>query len=160
LSGLDHYEVGVVEKNKLSSESPVFEQVDSPYQFRLQSSGEVRVTVRAFDKAGNSIDESVDINSSSDIITFLKQNLIAIILLLYLIIHFFFGHKVVSRVRRILKMAKEEEKKENFENKKKTELFPTNSSLSISPPLPPLEINLSGFEKVKFNLEEEPKNET
>src|SRR3989344_2121837 len=59
LSGIGHYEVGIV--NKDSNSSPGFVQADSPYQITNVISGEVRVIVRAFDRAGNIRDASVDV---------------------------------------------------------------------------------------------------
>ncbi len=119
LSGFDHYEVGVVGYDKISSgELPVFQQVDSPYQFSMQSPEGARVVVRAFDKAGNSLDESADIVPPSDKITFLKKNYIIILLLLILLFDFLFGHRIIPHLRRLFKVVRKEEKKIEEEEKK------------------------------------------
>jgi hypothetical protein len=109
LSGLDHYEVGVLSKNRTPDELPIFQQSDSPYQFLLPPEG-ARVTIRAFDRAGNSIDESIDITSLTGVYNFLKQNYIIVILLLILFFDFLFGHKVIPHLRRIIKAVRKEEK--------------------------------------------------
>jgi hypothetical protein len=117
LSGLDHYEVGIVPKNGIN-ESPAFVQTSSPYQFSLQPSEEVRIIVRAFDKAGNSLDESVDTNSPSGTLAFFEQNYLIILLLLILLIDFLFGHKLIPHIGRIIKAVEKEEKEEKLcENK-------------------------------------------
>ncbi len=108
LSGLDHYEVGVVDTTKSPADSPVFTQTESPYQLPLKPFENVRVTVRAFDKAGNVKDESITVNSPLTWLAFLEQNWLIILLLLLLLFHYFFGHKIFRRVKRILRAAKEE----------------------------------------------------
>jgi hypothetical protein len=109
LSGLDHYEVGVLSKNRSPDELPIFQQSDSPYQFLLPQEG-ARVTVREFDGAGNSIDESIDITSLTGIYNFLKQNYIIIILLIVIFFHLLFGHKIIPHLRRIIKAVRKEGK--------------------------------------------------
>jgi len=122
LSGRDHYEVGVVDKDAADNgESPVFQEVDSPYQFILRSYKPVTVVVRAFDKAGNSIDESIDVIPPSGIVSFLQDNWIAIILSIILLLDILFGHRIIPHMRRIFRAVREEERMEVYEHEKKQE---------------------------------------
>jgi len=109
LSGLDHYEVGVIDTGKSSGDSPAFIQSDSPYQLTLKPFENARVTVRAFDRAGNVKDETINVTSSTTWLMFLKQNWIIILLLILLIADYLFGHRIIARTKRILKATKEEE---------------------------------------------------
>ena len=111
LSGLDHYEVSVIDP-KASGGSSAFVEAQSPYQLSLKSFQNVRVTVRAFDKAGNVKDETINVTSSLTWITFFEQNWLIILLLLFLLIHYFFGHRIISRVKKITQAAKEDELEE------------------------------------------------
>jgi hypothetical protein len=120
LSGLDHYEVGVLNGNASPSDSPLFVQADSPYQISLPVSGSTRVTVRAFDRAGNTIDESITLSTPLGIFNFFIQNWIALLLLLFLLAHYFFGHKLIPHIKRIFRAVEEEEKGENSEDQKNT----------------------------------------
>ncbi|MDO8265134.1 MAG: cohesin domain-containing protein, partial [Candidatus Parcubacteria bacterium] len=53
LSGIDHYEVGVIDKTSSPLESPVFTEAQSLYQLPNFINGDLRVIVRAMDRAGN-----------------------------------------------------------------------------------------------------------
>lgn len=59
LSGMDRYEIAILNKGELSSKSPVFVESQSPYQLPI-SSEQIRVLVRATDKAGNARVEYTD----------------------------------------------------------------------------------------------------
>ncbi|HUW71876.1 MAG TPA: cohesin domain-containing protein [Candidatus Humimicrobiaceae bacterium] len=59
LSGTDHYEVAILNKGELSLKSPVFIESQSPYQLPI-SSEQIRVLIRATDKAGNARIEYTD----------------------------------------------------------------------------------------------------
>ncbi|MFQ6049904.1 MAG: hypothetical protein ACE5J0_02600, partial [Candidatus Paceibacterales bacterium] len=66
----------------------------------------LRVMVRAMDKAGNVRDEYEDIDFPESLLSLLKKNIVIILLgglvliLVYLIIHFLFGHKIMARLKR------------------------------------------------------------
>ena len=115
ISGIDHYEVGVIDKTKAPTESPVFIQTESPYQLPLTVSRDLRVIVRAFDKAGNVRDESVDVHVPFLFMKFITDNLIWILLgillfiLLLIIIHYLFGHHIVRRFRRAVQIVEKED---------------------------------------------------
>src|SRR3989344_4016179 len=118
LSGIDHYEVGVIDIIGPPTESPVFVQADSPFQVPLNADSKLRVIVRAIDKAGNIRDESIDVELPLMITKFIQDYLvyilIAIILLgfVMLILHYLVGHHIIryiSRVRQALRKEKIEE---------------------------------------------------
>ncbi|MCX6757305.1 MAG: cohesin domain-containing protein [Candidatus Nomurabacteria bacterium] len=115
LSGLDHYEVGVIDKNQPATQSPVFEQAESPFQVPLTENGKLQIIVRAVDKAGNVRDQSVEAHYSSGISKFFRDYpvyiLLGIILLgiLLFILHFLFSHHIIRYIRRIREILKKEE---------------------------------------------------
>jgi hypothetical protein len=70
LSGFDHFEIKVVPLRSGPNDSTFFFEATSPYQLSGLSTGRYEVIVRAFDKAGNSIDESVTMNVVSSVFQF------------------------------------------------------------------------------------------
>jgi Cohesin domain len=118
LSGIDHYEVGVIDKNQPPTESPVFVQAESPFQVPLNTGGKLQVIVRAIDKAGNVRDESIDVQVPFVITKFIQDYLVYILIgiillgLVILILHYLVGHHIIryiGRIRQILKKEKIEE---------------------------------------------------
>lgn len=85
LSGIDHYEVGVIDKAESLEVSPVFVEATSPYQLPVKTSGNVRVLVRAYDAAGNVIDKQLDIRGFS-FIGFIKGNIVALLVAALLVV--------------------------------------------------------------------------
>jgi hypothetical protein len=120
LSGVDHYEVGVIDKSSAPTESPVFVDAESPFQVPSASVSGVTVIVRAIDKAGNVRDESIDVRPPNAIAQFLESYLVWILLLvLALIVLFFggryiFGHHVFENMIRALQLVRREEVKEEL----------------------------------------------
>ena len=145
LSGIDHYEIGVIEKNKSTEESPVFIQTESPYQLPVLSSNDLRVIVRAFDKAGNARDANIDISMPFPLFKFLKDNLANILLslisliLAYSLFHYLFGHRIISRTRKAFRIVKEEEKiqKESIDENLDKLVDEKGNGNSKFPPTPP-----------------------
>jgi hypothetical protein len=86
LSGIDHYEVGVIDKNQSITESPVFVQTESPYQVPLTNGGNLRVIVRAIDNAGNVKDSSIDVKSQLIVSKLIAEYPVYVILIGILII--------------------------------------------------------------------------
>ncbi len=132
LSGVDHYEVAVLDKSDTEDVSPLFVETQSPYQLPTQSSGNIRAIVRVFDAAGNARDESVDIDLNPTLTKWLLDNIIVIalsLLLLFVIIefvlHYLFGHRILNRAVRTFKVIEMED----------------SHHAHISPPPPP---NLPG----------------
>ena len=115
LSGIDHYEVGVIDKDQPATESPVFVRAESPFQVPLSASANLEIIVRAMDKAGNVRDQSVNAKEPLVITEFIKSNsiyLLSIILVIWLVtmaLHYLVGHHVLRNIRRIKAMIKKEE---------------------------------------------------
>ena len=134
LSGVDHYEVGVIDKTQPTTVSPVFVQTESPYQ--IPKGGNLRVIVRAIDHAGNVRDESIDVGSVSPIGDFVSHYLIyllfGILVLIILggVIHYLYGHHIVRNLTRAWAIVAREEKEEKNEKEPPPPVAPP-------PPTPP-----------------------
>lgn len=135
LSGLSHYEVGVIDKKNSNQGSPVFIETTSPYILNPEAGKNSRVIVRAYDVAGNLNEKYVDIYPG----IILVQNgqkallyiLIAFILfmLIELVLHYLYGHHVLDRIKMSYKIFKkisgkyrdssDSENLKEFENNKK-----------------------------------------
>ena len=121
LSGIDHYEVGVVDKRRFPAESPAFVQTESPYQLSNFTAGDLVVVIRAFDRAGNVRDETLDTALLPAYLAFLKSHALttALILLLFLgvaiIFHYLYGHHLIRIWHRAVTIARREEWKEEHE---------------------------------------------
>jgi hypothetical protein len=119
LSGVDHYEVGVIDKNQATTQSPVFLQTDSPFQLPLSQGSKFHVIVRAIDKAGNAIDASIDVQQSSLIKNLMKNYPVYVLLGLLivavclLLLHILVGHHVLRHIKRVILLFKKEEQQED-----------------------------------------------
>ena len=126
LSGLDHYEVGLIDKSKAASESPVFVRSESPYQIPFDSIENARLIVRAFDKAGNVRDASIDVSAPFMPVKFVADHAVGVLAALLLLavlgflLHSFIGHHVARHLRTIWKLATNAKKLEEIENKDDT----------------------------------------
>ena len=107
LSGVDHYEVGIIDKSQPLTVSPVFIQTESPFQVPVTDTSNLQVIVRAVDKAGNMRDESIEVRSSFSLLRFIKDYIIYIILILSFISYITISH-FRNRLR-IMKKIKENE---------------------------------------------------
>ncbi len=120
LSGIDHYEVGVIDRSQPATVSPIFVQSESPFQVPITSDN-LSVVVRAIDKAGNVRDVSVTIESQSFIGKFLTDNLVYILLFIIfagfvgLLLHYLVGHHIIRYIRRVSELVKKDEQTENAE---------------------------------------------
>lgn len=114
MSGVDYYEVGVIDKSQPVSESPVFVQASSPFQVPITKNGNLRVIVRAVDKAGNVRDESVNVNPPFVITKFIEDYLVYILLFIIIIgivsilIHYFISHHIVRYFKEKFSGAKKD----------------------------------------------------
>ena len=114
LSGINHYEVGVIDKNQPLTESPVFVEAVSPFQVPLQKDGKLEVIVRAIDNAGNVRDESVSVEAPLVITQFVKDYLVYILAgiillgLVMLILHYLVGHHIIRVLRRARQIVNNE----------------------------------------------------
>jgi hypothetical protein len=119
LSGIDHYEVGVIDKSQPLTKSPDFIQSESPFQVPVTSGSQLQVIVRAIDKAGNIRDESVNIQVPFVFTKFIKDNLVYILFsiiligLAILIIHYVFKHHIIRYFRRTWRTMETEENVNN-----------------------------------------------
>jgi len=85
LSGISHYEVGVIDKSRPITESPAFIESESPFQVPFKDGSNLRVIVRAIDKAGNTRDTSIDVRQSL-ITSVLTSNYLTYIVLLVVLV--------------------------------------------------------------------------
>jgi hypothetical protein len=115
LSGLDYYEVGIIDKNAPPTESPLFVRAESPYQVSLTDDSKFRVVVRAVDKAGNVRDEFVDVEVPFALYAFIKTYtvyiLASIIILgfVMLLFHYLFGHHIIRNLRKAMQIVKKDD---------------------------------------------------
>ena len=113
LSGVDHYEVGIIDKSQPTTVSPSFIRTESPFQVPLKEDSNLQVIVRAIDHAGNIRDESIDVTPPTFIVKFLKDNLIWILiglllaLILGMIIHYYAGHHIHRGLKKVGRVMNE-----------------------------------------------------
>lgn len=120
LSGIDHYEVGVLDADNESA-SPVFIQTESPYQVPINGV-KMHVIVRAFDKAGNARDAFVDVDTSS-LLAFITRNAwglalgaIALTLLALIGVHYLVRHHLLRYARDAYRLFRREQKEMDMHN--------------------------------------------
>ena len=118
LSGIDHYEIGIMERSKAPTESPAFIQAESSYIVPIILSKKDRVIVRAFDRAGNVREGAVTIGPLPSVQKFIRDylslflaGLLTLIVGLF-IIHYLYGHRILAHLRRVVKLMKREERLE------------------------------------------------
>ena len=132
LSGIDHYEVGIIDKDQPPTESPAFVQAESPFQVPLSAGGRLEVVVRALDRAGNARDESIDVKVPSSITKFIQDYLVYILIgiillgLIILILHYLVGHHIIRSIRRVRQMLAKEEVAEEEKMFPQTDDIPQN----------------------------------
>ena len=112
LSGIDHYEVGIIDKTKPLTDLPAFVEAQSPYPLPIFTSGNLRVIVRALDRAGNIRDESVETYIASTISSFIEDNPLLLsttilgIIVLLIFLNYLFGHRIFGRFKKLYKFWK------------------------------------------------------
>lgn len=182
LSGIDHYEIGVIDKTQAETSSPLFVRSESSYQVPFSAVTNSRVIVRAYDTAGNSTDVQVSVRPPSAMMRWITDNssiilllLLILIILLYLI-HYLWGHKVLKKLRlvsRLLNDKKEEDieevvkevEEEMTENEKGKEQVSTPEIKTVVPvaktEAPKIEPKVEEIkvEEVKPEVKIEPKVE-
>lgn len=97
LSGVEHYEVGVVNKNSKVGSLPIFIQTESPYVITVDKNDAIQVIVRAFDQAGNLREAYVNLEPSVINIIYI---IIGSFLLLLILLHYLFGHRLWKHFKR------------------------------------------------------------
>ena len=86
LSGVDHYEVGTIDNSQPISDAPVFIEASSPFQVPILEEATLKVIVRAIDRAGNVQEGYVEVDPPIKIVSFIKNNFIALLLSLLLLV--------------------------------------------------------------------------
>lgn len=77
LSGIDHYEIGVVDvTDPKTSLAPFFVEARSPYKIPFKKTGKFKILVRALDKAGNLSREEENLAISLPFLSFTDQNVL------------------------------------------------------------------------------------
>lgn len=115
LSGVSHYEVGVIDKSGKTTESPVFIETESPYQLPITSADSVRILVRAYDNAGNIREASIDAKVPFFLLGFLYKHLTLILILVLLlfilavVVHYFYGHHLNRKIQEVMDVLKRQE---------------------------------------------------
>lgn len=123
LSGAERYEIGFIDKEASTTTFPVLVEASSPFQIPQQTSGDLRIIVRAYDQAGNTTDAYADVDPDFGFESFKKTSLpqllliILGILIIGLLFHYLVGHHILAYVRRAAKIAKEEQAKDNHDFK-------------------------------------------
>lgn len=110
LSGVERYEVGVIDKGAPATQSPAFVEAQSPFQISAPSEKGMTVVVRAIDRAGNVRDETVDVMPPSSFVRLIESNLIYLLfgaialVIIGFLTRFYFGHHIETHVRRVIKV--------------------------------------------------------
>ncbi len=107
LSGLEHYEVGIINNNDALTVSPIFIETQSPYLLPVEVTSKIKVLIRAYDQAGNIREVSLDLNSGYNFWSLIKNYniyfflfvLILILLIILLILHYLFSHHTLSNIK-------------------------------------------------------------
>ncbi|MEN9582923.1 MAG: hypothetical protein RL641_877 [Candidatus Parcubacteria bacterium] len=124
LSGVEHYEIGVIDKALAATSSPIFVQTESPYQLPSDQIKNAQVIVRAFDHAGNMREGFVNISVPNLIWKFVSDNKVpllfgAMLLFALLILsHYLFGHHVIRHAKNIMRLIKKEQRLEELSDLK------------------------------------------
>ena len=84
LSGVDHYEVGVILPGGAPDASSAYVEAQSPYQLPGYLSQGTRVIVRAFDRAGNIQSASILAGPTQSVLLLLKNNTFIFIIAFFL----------------------------------------------------------------------------
>lgn len=141
LSGVDHYEVGVIDKSKPATESPAFFRTESPYQIPFETIQHARLIVRAFDRAGNVQDASIDVSTPFEFTLFIKNHATALLLIIILLliaaglVHYFYGHHITKHIKAIWKVITNKKELEKIENETLPNSSESDSSDSNAPHL-------------------------
>lgn len=136
VSGINRYEIGIIDKNQPVTESPVFVQADSPFQVPITKGSNVEVIVRAVDKAGNVRDQSISVKTPFVITQFLKDNIVYVLLfiillgLTILITHYLVGHHIIRYLKKAFVLMKKEEAQEILHQEQVTELSEKDDTLN------------------------------
>lgn len=127
LSGVSHYEMGIIDKNQPTTVSPVFVRAESPFQVPLEDNTHLHVIIRALDLAGNIRESEIDIETPTMVSNFFKKYLVQILILVILIgiitliLEYIIHHHVLYHIKRAVAFFKKDQKEEIGEESKTTE---------------------------------------
>lgn len=148
LSGIDHYEVGTINKNDSADISPAFVESQSPYTVPTQSSTDVRVIVRAFDKAGNVRDSHIDITLHPTLMSLIQANALSIILALVILLilalvshHYLIRHHIVSNFKKALNILRADDDHGHDHDHDQQPPAPQVIRETVTPPAPPTDLS-------------------
>ncbi|MEY2641003.1 MAG: hypothetical protein RL150_396 [Candidatus Parcubacteria bacterium] len=114
-SGVDRYEVGIIDNLQPTTVSPIFVETGSPFQIPLQENANLRVIVRAFDTAGNIREAHVDVQAPLFISNIFKEYWIHItagvlgILVMIGMLHYIFHHHILRHLHRAVEAFNEDD---------------------------------------------------
>jgi hypothetical protein len=97
LSGVDHYEVGILNNNRDKNTLPVFVEGESPYVLPTDGKENIKVVVKAFDTAGNVTEGTASLYPDRNNMYIVIVFVLAVVLLL---LHFLFGHHIARNIKR------------------------------------------------------------
>ncbi|MFC1789499.1 cohesin domain-containing protein [Patescibacteria group bacterium] len=76
LSGIDYYEISLVDmEDPQSSVNPFFLEAVSPYRIPQENSGQFAIFIKAYDKAGNFVQEKTTLLSINSFLSFTKNGI-------------------------------------------------------------------------------------
>ncbi len=105
LSGIDHYEIGVIDKTQAETSSPLFVRSESPYQVPSSAVENSRVIIRAYDVAGNSTDVQASVRPPSIFVQWFLANssmlliILLLLLLLGFLLHYLWANNILKKIR-------------------------------------------------------------
>lgn len=125
LSSIDHYEIGILDKDDENVSSPIFVQTESPY-LMSDTSKNTHVIIRVYDRALNMREVSLDIYPGVTWMIALKKYalyifiILTFILCLELLLHYLFGHHIVDHIKKMFfifkKISSNDKKYQEIEN--------------------------------------------
>lgn len=138
LSSINHYEIGLLDKEEKNISSPIFIESESPYLIS-DTGKKLHVIIRAFDNAENIREVSLDLYPGVTIMMSLKKYalylfiILTFLLFLELILHYLFGHHIIDQIKRMLfifkRISSDDKKYKEIEDEiKKIDNSNTNDS--------------------------------
>lgn len=109
LSGISHYEVGILSSERDSNELPVFVEAKSPYVLPGTNIKNLKVVIKAYDTAGNVREAHVALVGDRT-----KYYILGSLVLILLLIstHYLFGHHILRNLKKAYNLFKYISRKE------------------------------------------------
>jgi hypothetical protein len=134
VSGIDHYEVAVINETTSPNISPVFVEAANPYQLAVSPGSSLKIFVRAIDTAGNVRDESISVYVPPLFVSFVTRHsvpllcIVTLLLLAFILFHFLVGHKVATHIKEVVYLLEHGEEMEEVEKELHDEELKKTSS--------------------------------